>query len=56
MCVHLFYNPSQKCLLPQYLCWCLASNPRHTTVCLRFATRRDYEIRREDPLRGRRPL
>jgi len=38
-------NPSQKCLLAQYLCWCLVFNPRHTTVCLRLKTkpRRDLE-------------
>jgi hypothetical protein len=36
---------AQKCLLAQYLCWCLALNPQHTTVCLRFKARlrRDLE-------------
>ena len=45
-------NPSQKCLLAQYLCWCLASNPQHTTVCLRFATHKEDFIRREVPHSG----
>jgi NADPH2:quinone reductase len=40
-------NPSQKCLLAQPLCWCLVSNPQHTTVCLRFETkpRLDLEMK-----------
>jgi hypothetical protein len=42
-----YQNPSQKCLLAQYHCWCLALNPRHTTVCLRFTTHKDFKIRRE---------
>ena len=25
-------KPSQKCLLAQYLCWYLVSNPQHTIV------------------------
>jgi hypothetical protein len=32
--------------------WNLASNPRHTTVCLRFATHKVHRIRWEVPLCG----